>query len=162
MTTDERLPAEPRPENDPVISAALQVAMQWKELDAAHLAAAMAAMEPSLRREHRERMVRLEMQREAAQQKQVEWQQQRAHRRHVTELVVGAVVALAMLGSGVYVAPESWWLSTLLCGPSLLALVKIFVLRRSDPGDMAAVAGATRTSTNAAGQAQPPQPPPVV
>ncbi|MET7693864.1 hypothetical protein ABZT06_38865 [Streptomyces sp. NPDC005483] len=136
--------------------AAMQVAMQWKELDAAHLAVAMSAMEPSLRREHRERMARLDLQREAAQQQQTERQQRRAHRRHVAELIVGAVVALAMLGGGVYVAPDSWWLSTLLCGPSLLALVKIFVLRRSDPGDMAAVAGAARSSTNAG------TPPPVI
>ncbi|MFJ5155004.1 hypothetical protein ACIQCF_26120 [Streptomyces sp. NPDC088353] len=137
----------------------MQVALQWKELDADHLAAAMSAMEPSLRREHRERMARLEMRHEAARWEHEDRQQQRRYRRRVAELVVGAVVAVAMLGSGVYVAPESWWLSTLLCGPSLLALVKIFVLRRSDPGDMAAVAGAARTSTNAG---TPQQPPPAV
>jgi hypothetical protein len=68
-------------------------------------------------------------------------------------------MALAMLGGGIYVAPESWWLSILLCGPSLLALAKIFVLGRSDPDDMKHVSLAARTTTNAAGQAQPPQPP---
>ncbi|MGW7646916.1 hypothetical protein [Streptomyces bobili] len=56
-------------------------------------------------------------------------------------------------------ARDSWWLSTLLCGPSLLALVKIFVLRRSDSSDMAAVAGAARRSTNAG---TPQQPPPAI
>jgi hypothetical protein len=140
----------------------MQVAMQWKELDAAHLTAAMAAMEPSLRREHRERLTRLQMQREEAQRQHEERQYRRAHIRHMGELIGGTVVALGMLGGGVYVAPDSWWLSTLLCGPSLLALAKIYVLGRSDPGDMRAVAGAARTSTNAAGQAQPPQPPPAV
>lgn len=28
------------------------------------------------------------------------------------------------------------WLSAVLCGPSLLALAKVFVLRKSDPNDM--------------------------
>jgi cation transport ATPase len=156
VSAEEQLPTERARDEDPTVYAAMQVAMQWKELDAAHLAAAMSAMEPSLRREHRERMARLEMQREAAQQAQLERQQQRAHRRHVAELAVGAVVALAMLGGGVYVAPHSWWLSTLLCGPSLLALAKIFVLRRSDPSDLASVTAAARNSTSAG------TPPPVV
>ena len=159
MSREGQLPAERTPSEDPIVSAAMQVAMQWKELDAAHLAAAMTAMEPSLRREHRERMVRLEMQREAVERDQRERQEQRAYRRRIAELIVGAVVALAMLGAGVYVARDSWWLSTLLCGPSLLALVKIFVLRRSDSSDMAAVAGAARRSANAG---TPQQSPPAI
>ena len=106
--------------------------------------------------------MRLELEREASQREHDDRQQQRAGQRRTIELSVGAAIALAMLGAGVYVAPNAWWLSTLLCGPSLLALAKIFVLGRSDPGDMNAVAGASRTSTNAAGQAQPPQPPPAV
>jgi hypothetical protein len=157
VSTGEQLPAE-QPSEDAVLSAGARIAMQWRELGAEQLGAALRAMEPELRREHRVRVMQLELQRETAQRQHEERQQQRAHRRHVLELVVGAVVALAMLGGGVYVAPESWWLSCLLCGPSLLALVKIFVLRRSDPGDMAAVAGATRTATNAGT----PPPPPVV
>ncbi|WP_449338799.1 hypothetical protein [Streptomyces chartreusis] len=75
---------------------------------------------------------------------------------YLVTLIVGGVVALAMLGGGVLVAPHSWWLSTLMCGPRLLALVKIFVLRRSDASDMAAVADAARRSTNAGA------PPPVI
>ncbi|MER5904364.1 hypothetical protein ABT150_30395 [Streptomyces mirabilis] len=156
MNREDQLPAEWTPDEDPIVSAAMQVAMQWKELDAAHLAAAMAAMEPSLRREHRERLMRLDMQREVAQREYEERQHRRAHIRHMGELVGGTVVALGMLGGGVYVAPESWWLSTLLCGPSLLALAKIFILGRSDPGDMTSVGGAARTSTNAGGQSQSP------
>ncbi|MFF8931495.1 hypothetical protein ACF1AO_29990 [Streptomyces longwoodensis] len=131
------------------MSAAMHVAMQWKDLDAAHLAAAMAAMEPTLKREHRERVMRLDMMRESEERAYAERQQKRAHLRYITELIVGALVALAMLTAGVLVASHAWWLSTLLCGPSLLALVKIFVLRRSDAADMAAVGAAARTSTNA-------------
>ncbi|MET7738500.1 hypothetical protein ABZT02_45705 [Streptomyces sp. NPDC005402] len=107
-------------------------------------------------------MVRLELQREAEQRQHDDRQQQRADRRRTVELVVGAVLALAMLGGGVYVARDSWWLSVLLCGPSLLAIAKVFVLGRSDPDDMKAVSLAARTATNAAGQAQSPQSPPVL
>lgn len=157
MTTGERLPSG-QPSDDAVLSAGARIAMQWRELGAEQLGVALRAMEPELRREHRLQVLRLELEREEAARKHAERQEQRENRRRVTELVVGAVVALAMLGGGVYVAPASWWLSCLLCGPSLLALVKIFVLRRSDPGDLAAVAGASRTATNAGTPQQPPPP----
>ncbi|PAZ10517.1 hypothetical protein CLM62_40855 [Streptomyces sp. SA15] len=147
------MPANWTPDEDPILSAGMQIAMQWRELGAEQLKAALEAMEPELRREHRVLMVRLEMQRDAV-------REQRAHRRQITEIIVGAVLALAMLGAGVYVAPDSPWLATLLCGPSLLALIKVFVLRRSDPDDMKQVARAARSSTNAAGQAPPPPQPP--
>jgi hypothetical protein len=161
VSTEGQLPAQQPSGEDPVLSAGARIAMQWRDLGAEQLGAALRAMEPELRREHRQRMAQLEFQREENQRQHVERQQQRADRRRTIELTVGAVIALAMLGGGIYVAPESWWLSTLLCGPSLLALAKVFVLGRSDPDDMKAVAGASRISTNAAGQAQPPQPPPV-
>ncbi|MEU6071248.1 hypothetical protein ABZ864_44130 [Streptomyces sp. NPDC047082] len=162
MNREGQLPTNWTPDEDPIVSAGMQIAMQWRHLGAEQLKDALRALEPELRREHHQLMVRLEMQREAEQRRHVERQQQRAHVRHMTELVVGAVVALAMLGAGVYVAPDSWWLATLLCGPSLLALAKVFVLRRSDPDDMKFLAGASRTSTSAAGQAQPSQPPTAV
>ncbi|MFG2952068.1 hypothetical protein ACGFZ4_43785, partial [Streptomyces adustus] len=103
---------------------------------------------------HRERMLGLELQREAEQRQHEDRQRERADRRHTVELVTGAVIAPAMLGAGVYVAPENGWLSALLCGPSLLALAKVFVLRQSGPEDMRAVSPAGRIATNAAVQAQ--------
>ncbi|MGW4359615.1 hypothetical protein ACWEKU_12805 [Streptomyces californicus] len=134
----------------------MQIAMQWRELGAEQLKAALEATEPELRREHRLLMARLEMQREAEQRRHEERREQRAHKRQMAEVIVG--VAVAMLGAGVYVAPRSWWLATQLCGPSLLALAKVFVLRRSDPEDMKYLSIAARSSTSAGSQAQPPQP----
>lgn len=146
-----------------MLSTGLSIAKQWGSvLDPAQLDVALRALEPQLRREHRERMFRLEMQREAAEQQAQEQREGAAHKRYMAGLVAGSVIAVAMLGAGVYVAKDSWWLSVLLCGPSLLALVKIFVLRRSDAGDMDAVLRATRRGMNAAGGAQPPPLPPVV
>lgn len=159
MNRGGQLPASWTPDEDPILSAGMQIAMQWRDLGAEQLKAALEAMEPELRREHRMLMLRLEMQREAEQRQHDERREQRAHKRQLMEVIVGAVLALAMLAAGVYVAPRSWWLATLLCGPSLLALAKVFVLRRSDPDDMRYVSIAARASTNAAAQAQPPQPP---
>ncbi|MEU9788975.1 hypothetical protein AB0H92_49980 [Streptomyces phaeochromogenes] len=152
---------------DPILSAGMSIAMQWRHLGTDKLEAALKALEPELRRQHKAVMTRLGMQREAADRKErerrseleaCERQERRSHVRHMADLTVGAVVALAMLGAGVYVAADAWWLATLLCGPSLLALVKIFVLRRSDPDDMKFVARTARTSTNTAQQAQGPPP----
>lgn len=168
MSTEQRLPAGQSPDgSDPIVSAGMSIAMQWSRLGTDKLEAALKALEPELRREHKATMTRLEMQREDAVRQERERraelqarerQERRAHIRHLTDLTVGAVVALAMLGAGVYVAADAWWLATLLCGPSLLALAKIFVLRRSDPDDMKLMTRAAQTSTDAAAQAAPPAP----
>lgn len=161
MTTDDN-PSPAVTASDPVMSAGLQIAAKWGAAlgGADTLDIALKALEPQLRREHKERMTQLAMQRAEAERAFEERAEQRAHQRHIAGLAVGAVVAIAMLGAGVYVAPHAWWLATLLCGPSMLALAKVFVLRRSDPGDMNSVAQGARTSTNAA--SQPPAPPPPV
>ncbi|MGA5003214.1 hypothetical protein ACPCB7_34925 [Streptomyces arboris] len=160
MTTEDNgsFPAMRGSGDDPVVVAGLEIATKWGAALGASdkLDSALKHLEPELRRQHRERMTRLAMQREAAQQAVAERAEERAHRRHVAGLVVGGSLAVVMLAAGVYVAKDAWWLSILLCGPSLLALAKVFVLRRSDPGDMGAV---SRTSINAASQAQPPAPP---
>ncbi|MEU8709168.1 hypothetical protein [Streptomyces sp. NPDC048565] len=161
MTTDDN-PSPTVGAVDPVVSAGLQIAAMWGSAlgGADTLDIALKALEPQLRREHKERMVRLEMQRAEAERASAERGEQRAHQRHIAGLAVGAVIAVAMLGAGVYVAPDAWWLATLLCGPSLLALAKVFVLRRSDAGDMNAVTRGARTSTDAAAQSpgSPPAP----
>ncbi|WP_432112731.1 hypothetical protein [Streptomyces sp. S1] len=162
MTTEDQgtLPAPQTPNEDPIVSAGLQIAAKWgATLDAAQLEVALKGLEPQLQREHKERMYRLKMQQEAAQQAAQGGREQREHKRYMAGLISGSIVAIALLGAGVFVAKDQWWLSILLCGPSLLALVKIFVLRRSDEYDMNAVSVATRRTMNAAGQAQPPQPP---
>ncbi|MFE6223047.1 hypothetical protein [Streptomyces sp. NPDC057854] len=142
------------------MSAGLQIAAKWgTALDAAQLEVALKGLEPQLQREHKERMFRLKMQQETAQQEAQAVRERREHTRYMAGLIAGSTVAIAMLGAGVFVAKDQWWLSILLCGPSLLALVKVFVLRRSDEYDMRAISPAMRTAMGAAGQAQPPQPP---
>lgn len=161
MNTEGQLPADQRPDEDPMLAVGRYVASQWNTLDPEHLSAAMRALDPELRRAHRERMTRLQLQHEADIRAQQERQERRQHQRSMASLIGGGTLSLAMLGGGVYVAADAWWLATLLCGPSLLAIAKVFVLRRSDPDDMRFMDRTARSSTNAAGQAQPPQTPPV-
>ncbi|WP_078971360.1 hypothetical protein [Streptomyces chattanoogensis] len=164
--------ALPGPNSDPVVSAGIEIAMKWGAAlgGPEQLKVALEALEPQLKREHQIRLRQLELQREstqraaaaatrAAERKNREIRERRQHAFQMTSLYAGAVVSVAMLGAGVYIAKEVWWLATLLCGPSLIALAKIFVLRRSDTADMKAVARSARTATNAAAQAQPPSPP---
>lgn len=44
----------------------------------------------------------------------------------------------------------------MLCGPSLLAMGKLYVLQRSDAADIHALSRGARSATNAASQAQSP------
>jgi hypothetical protein len=159
VSTDDMgaLPASQTPHEDPILSAGLEIARKWGEvLDPEQLQIALKALEPQLKREHLERMKRLEMQEARAEREAREKRELRNHKRFMASLIVGAVMAVATLGAGVYVAQDAWWLGTLLCGPSLLALAKVFVLRRSDPDDMKFTAKTARVSTDAAAQAQPP------
>ncbi|MFD8782512.1 hypothetical protein [Kitasatospora sp. NPDC059599] len=161
MSTDEHDRFRVRPANseDAMISAAMGIAARWGEvLGPEKLEVALKALEPQLKREHAIALKRLDMQQADLDRQAQEAREQRADRRYFAGLIVGATVAVAMLGAGVYVAKDAWWLAALLCGPSLLALAKIFVLRRSDAGDMSAVALTARGATQAAqqGQAVPP------
>lgn len=165
---------------DPIIHAGLAIAAQWGEaLGAEKLEIALKALEPQLKREHQARMKQLDNQRALAEQQHVaaeaaasrtaeveknageraarDAERRRNHVYRMSGLVSGVVLSLALLSSGVVVAPTQPWLSACLCGPSLLALAKIFVLRRSDAGDIRASARAAREAATAATPPQPPQ-----
>lgn len=145
-------------DDDPVISAGLEIAMKWGAAlgGPEQLKVAFEALEPQLKREHQIRLKQLEAQKQAAEREARAEREIRQYKLRMTSLIVGAVMSVAMLGAGVYVAKDVWWLAMVLCGPSLIAILKIIVLRRSDAGDMAAVAAAAKAATSAASQAQPP------
>ncbi|MFF3454541.1 hypothetical protein ACFYXH_09430 [Streptomyces sp. NPDC002730] len=105
-----------------------------------------------------ERQARAE--REAAEREAAAQIEKLSHRRHVVNVGVGAGISIALLAAGIVVVDSAPWLSVILCGPSLLALAKVFVLHRSDPDDMKFLSRASNNATNVASQSQPPQPPP--
>ncbi|WP_405597539.1 hypothetical protein OG741_13825 [Streptomyces sp. NBC_01410] len=84
----------------------------------------------------------------------------RQHTYRIATLIAGMVASIVMLGSGIYVAPDNAWLAAGLCGPSMLALVKIFVLKKSDAADMRASERTAREAANVG--APPPGGPPVL
>jgi len=112
----------------PPPSHAVQIARMWARVPAEHLEIALKALEPELQREH-------ERQLEALQQEQETRRQH--HFRYLCSLWAGFAIAIGMLTGAVIVGVnEQPWLATLLTGPSLIALAKIFVLHRSDPTDI--------------------------
>ncbi|MEV8289667.1 hypothetical protein [Streptomyces niveus] len=145
-----------------MISAGLDIAARWGDmLGPEKLQIALKALEPQLKREHEVRMkhldnLRAQAERDTTQEKVAgernarDAERRRNHVYRMSGLVAGGVLSLALLGAGVVVAPDQPWLAAGLCGPSLLALVKVFVLRRSDSSDMKAVERAARESANAA------------
>jgi hypothetical protein len=166
---EESSSALPLPPDDPVVSAGLEIAMKWGAAlgGPEQLKVAFEALEPQLKREHQIRLRQLDMQREAAARADEKAEaaaerevrlarEKRQHALWMTGLYVGAVISVAMLGAGIFVAKDVWWLAIMLCGPSLIAMGKLYVLRRSDAKDMQAVSQGARSATNAAGQAQPP------
>ncbi|WP_254650975.1 hypothetical protein [Streptomyces sp. GbtcB7] len=100
MSAEPQLPAEWSQEGgDPILSAGMSIAMQWRHLGTDKLEAALKALEPELRRQHKTVLIRLGMQREAADRKERErrselevreHQKRRAHVPHMADLTVGA------------------------------------------------------------------------
>ncbi|CAM5593080.1 hypothetical protein [Streptomyces purpurascens] len=169
MSVEESSGAPPVPPDDLVVSVGLEIAMKWGAAlgGPEQLKVALAALEPQLKRDHQVRLRHLDMQRDAAARKDENARaaaerelrlarEKRQHALRMTGLYMGAVISIAMLGAGIYVARDVWWLAIMLCGPSLIAMGKLYVLRRSDREDMRAVARSARSAMNAAGQAQPP------
>ncbi|MGV4987548.1 hypothetical protein ACWC0C_03255 [Streptomyces sp. NPDC001709] len=170
MSTEESSSALPLPHDDPVVSAGLDVAMKWGAAlgGPEKLKIAFEALEPQLKREHQIRLKQLDMQREATARAEENARataermvrlarEKRQAALRMTGLYLSAVISVAMLLAGAYVAKEKWWLSPLLWGPSLVAMGKLYALGRSDADDMKAVSlGARAATTSAAQQAQPP------
>lgn len=138
----------------------LDIAMQWADLPAEHLQAALKALEPQLRREHELRMA----QQSALQQMQLEslrleTRERTARRSHfllITGLVAGFLLSTGMLVAAVMVGMQGHiGLASMLSGPSVLALASLFVLRRSDAAQTRAVA---RAQANTIQAAAPPPP----
>ncbi|MGW7720395.1 hypothetical protein ACWGKK_39705 [Streptomyces chartreusis] len=116
-----------------------------------------AEREAAAHREASERQARAEHER--AEREATAHADRLRHRRHVLNVSTGAVISVALLVAGVLVADTAVWLSLILCGPSLLALAKVYVLQKSDPDDMKILGRSARTATNAAASSQPLQPP---
>ncbi|MEV6462995.1 hypothetical protein [Streptomyces albidoflavus] len=143
-----------------VFEHGLRVAREWGALGAEGLEVALKAMDAQLVREHGITVLKLKGAQRDAELAAAKAKEDADRRLAVTRLVVGCVMGLVMMGTGIAVATYAWWLSVLLCGPSLLALVHVLVLGRSDAGALRYITGASRQATDAAAAAHPPPAPP--
>ncbi|MFD8544656.1 hypothetical protein [Streptomyces sp. NPDC059649] len=132
-----------KPQGD---STGLEIALQWAQLPAEHLKAALDALEPELARQHQLRVIQVQL---AAQTER----ERRAHLLYLGGLVGGFLIVVAMLSAAVIVGINGLpWLSGLLAGPSVLSLAGLFVLRRVDSGAARNAARAHDAALNAASQ----------
>ncbi|GAB1824665.1 hypothetical protein HerbRD11066_78310 [Herbidospora sp. RD11066] len=132
----------------------LEIALEWSKLPPRHLEVALKALNPQLEREHQLRLLQLQLE---AQEKK----ESRKHAMHMVSIGVGCLVALAMLGAAVVLGiNDQPWLAAILAGPSVLALVKVFVLRRTDPVDMEKLFRSQRAVLSAMPQQATPAPAP--
>ncbi|MGW7535193.1 hypothetical protein [Amycolatopsis sp. NPDC054798] len=135
-------------------SHAERIAQMWAQVSPEHLEIALKALEPELQREHEHRLETLRRteneQRRCHQEgerklRQLENEQRRRHVRYLSGLWAGFALAAGMLTGGVIVGVSGQtWLAALLTGPSLLALAKLFVIRRADASDTQQIADAQR------------------
>jgi hypothetical protein len=108
----------------------LEIALQWSQLPPEHFQAALKAIEPQLVREHEYRMALLHTETQRLKER-------RALIRHLTGLGAGFVIAAGMLvGAAILGVKGQPWLAGVLTGPSVFALVKIFVLRQATTDDL--------------------------
>ncbi|WP_309317407.1 hypothetical protein [Streptomyces salinarius] len=162
MTTDDSslpsLPGAAESRNDFFAEEARRLASLWGGLPPEHFRVAVAAAKAEASLRSQERVLQMRLSHEAhVQSVHAEKEAREAealatleaakhdaavataklrHRRHVIDVSAGLTVCIALLVVAVLAIDVASWLSAVLCGPSLLALAKVFVLRRSDPDDM--------------------------
>lgn len=138
----------------PQVPTAWEILTRWQRDAPAELETLLKAAEPVLVREHEFRMEQARV--EVAEAKAARAQRlaearlaeardnaMRTHRLYAWGLGLGFALACTMLVGAVLMAQAGYpWLAVILVGPSLSALVAVFVLRRID-------AGATRQTARA-------------
>lgn len=112
-----------RDHRPPCRADAAETPTHWTIPPADQLKAALRALEPELCREHERRL-------RSAQLVYEESQARRAHVLYLAGLGAGVLVCMTMLAGAVIVGVHGQpWLAAALCGPSVIALTRVFVLR---------------------------------
>lgn len=134
--------SDPRDTAERTSVTGIEIATEWAALPPEHLAMALKALNPQLEREHKARIEQMRISAQGA-------KEMREFKFQIYSLCAGLIISLVMLGAAIYVATNDQpWLALAFSGPSLLALAKIFVLRRSDADDMRAVTRGQQTAAS--------------
>ncbi|MFE1206191.1 hypothetical protein ACFW5V_31380 [Streptomyces sp. NPDC058762] len=119
---------------------ALAYAKEWAQLPPQHLRVALKSLEPMMLRHHELALTR----------------EKNKHRMDLLGLVAGFVVSLVSLGAAaVFGFRGDYWMAGIMLSPSVFAVTKLFVLRKSNGDDMRRVSSALGAVT------QPGGPPPL-
>lgn len=115
---------------------------EWVKMPAEKLKIALEAIEPQMVRDHERAMYALKIRERQIEVEQAQFslRLERSHRLSMIGKSLGFAIAMATMTAAVITDLHGdRWLPALLAGPSLLALAKLFVLRKSDASDMKAV-----------------------
>jgi hypothetical protein len=106
---------------------AVSFAKEWAQLPAPHLRVALKAWENERKRQHDLALVR----------------ERNRNRLDLLGMVTGFVVSLASIGGAtVFGFRGDYWMAAIMLGPSLFAVTKLFVLRKSEKGETRQVGAA--------------------
>ncbi|MEU9899666.1 hypothetical protein ACIBCS_42240 [Streptomyces phaeochromogenes] len=112
----------------------------WKDLPAAHLKLALQFWNDRVRADHELRMV----------------QEKNRNRLDVMGLIAAFAVSVASVGGAIYFgAMRDYWMASIMLGPSLFAIMKLFITRKAGKADLKA-SGSTLNIIS-----QPGSPPPL-
>lgn len=106
--------------------SALELANQWAQLPPEHLAAAIKALGPQLRREHQLRQEEL---------RQIALQEHHSYMLYIMGMIAGFAIALTSLVAAIILGKQNPTLAGILAGPGLASVITTFVLRRSGRAD---------------------------
>ncbi|MEV5970366.1 hypothetical protein [Streptomyces sp. NPDC051921] len=158
------------------LERAHKIAREWADVPLDQLVAVLDAMEPQLKREHqrkakddqRRHELNLAQLKEAERRHELDLaklQERRertgnAHKQHLVGVGAGVVVSLSCIGGATWFGQAGQYLPMgILVGPVLIALTKMFVLRRSDSHDIGTTATSLRQIIGGAPAAPVPPPP---
>jgi heme exporter protein D len=127
---------------------ALEYAERWTKLPPQHLKIALASVEAERVRQHELRMAKAQAAALAEKREHVLW---------MTGLIAAFMLCVAMVvGSVITARMGFFWLSVTMCGPSLIALATLFVLRKPSTAGLQESARLARSAMNSAQNQQQP------
>ncbi|MEV5849362.1 hypothetical protein AB0M32_46125 [Streptomyces sp. NPDC051985] len=115
---------------------ALSYAKEWAQLPPQHLRVALKSLEPMLLRQHELAVMR----------------EKNRHQLELLGLLAGFAISLASIAGAIgFGIHGDFWMAGLMLSPSVFAVTKLFVLRKSDKNDMRHVGAVVQGLTQAGG-----------
>ncbi|MER5938897.1 hypothetical protein ABT121_16420 [Streptomyces sp. NPDC001928] len=115
---------------------ALSYAKEWAQLPPQHLRVALKSLEPMLLRQHELALMR----------------EKNRYRLDLLGMIAGFIVSLASIGGAItFGFRGDYWMAGIMLSPSVFAVTKLFVLRKSEKGDIRQSGAALQAVTQPGG-----------